>query len=207
MGFIFNTRFMPLPHPSLGSVLLPFKNFNPPLPPPSPPPCDMIVPKDSILNTRSVRITQPLSPYFLPCPSLLSSLPYIYDTLPTDPKDSIFNTRSVEFHGDRVVTTRYMDDFPFPYYVALQRLEALPVWFYPVNTPYAVNTPCRHTLLIHAVNTTYQHTLSTLPYPKVSKAADIPSSHPTLSPHSPSLFPSPPPLSFPLTPHHSPSPP
>ena len=44
-----------------------------------------------------------------------------------DPKDSIFHTRSVEFHGDRVVTTRYMDDFPFPYYVALQRLEALPV--------------------------------------------------------------------------------
>ena len=26
----------------------------------------------------------------------------------------------VEFRGDKVVTTAYMDDFPFPYYVALQ---------------------------------------------------------------------------------------
>ena len=43
-----------------------------------------------------------------------------------DPKDSIFNTRSVEFRGDKVVTSRYMDHFPFPYYVALQRLEMLP---------------------------------------------------------------------------------
>ena len=43
-----------------------------------------------------------------------------------DPKDSIFNTRTVEFKGDKVVTSSYLDDFPFPYYVAIQRLEALP---------------------------------------------------------------------------------
>ena len=43
-----------------------------------------------------------------------------------DPKDSIFNTRTVEFKGDKVVTSAYLDDFPFPYYVAIQRLEALP---------------------------------------------------------------------------------
>ena len=43
-----------------------------------------------------------------------------------DPKDSIFNTRSVEFRGDKVVTSSYMDDFPFPYYVAINKLEVLP---------------------------------------------------------------------------------
>jgi midasin (ATPase involved in ribosome maturation) len=43
-----------------------------------------------------------------------------------DPKDSIFNTRTVEFKGDKVVTSAYLDDFPFPYYVAIQKLEALP---------------------------------------------------------------------------------
>ena len=43
-----------------------------------------------------------------------------------DPKDSIFNTRTVEFKGYKVVTSAYLDDFPFPYYVAIQKLEALP---------------------------------------------------------------------------------
>lgn len=43
-----------------------------------------------------------------------------------DPKDSIFNTKSVSFVGNKVVTRSYFDDFPFPYYVALQRVEALP---------------------------------------------------------------------------------
>jgi len=43
-----------------------------------------------------------------------------------DAKDSIFNTRSVEFRGDRVVTSAYLDNFPFPFYLAIQRLEALP---------------------------------------------------------------------------------
>jgi midasin len=43
-----------------------------------------------------------------------------------DPKDSVFNTRSVEFKDEKVVTSAYLDDFPFPYYVAIQRLEALP---------------------------------------------------------------------------------
>jgi midasin len=41
-------------------------------------------------------------------------------------KDSIFNTRSVSFAGNKVVTKSYFDDFPFPYYVAVQRVEALP---------------------------------------------------------------------------------
>lgn len=43
-----------------------------------------------------------------------------------DPKDSIFNTRSVSFIGNKVVTRSYFDDFPFPYYVAIQHIEALP---------------------------------------------------------------------------------
>jgi midasin len=43
-----------------------------------------------------------------------------------DPKDSIFNTKTVEFRDSRVVTKAYLDDFPFPYYVAIQRSEALP---------------------------------------------------------------------------------
>ena len=34
--------------------------------------------------------------------------------------DSPIFPHQVEFRGDKVVTTAYMDDFPFPYYVALQ---------------------------------------------------------------------------------------
>jgi midasin len=59
-----------------------------------------------------------------------------------DAKDSVFNTRSVEFRGDKVVTSAYLDNFPFPYYLAIQRLEALPDvlcdalkgWFELVNS-------------------------------------------------------------------------
>ena len=40
-------------------------------------------------------------------------------------KDSIFNTRTVEFRGDKVTTSAYLDNFPFPYYVTIQRLDAL----------------------------------------------------------------------------------
>ncbi|KAJ1390434.1 hypothetical protein B484DRAFT_289652 [Ochromonadaceae sp. CCMP2298] len=43
-----------------------------------------------------------------------------------DAKDSIFNTRSVSFVGNKVHTRSYFEDFPFPYYVAVQRVEALP---------------------------------------------------------------------------------
>jgi midasin len=43
-----------------------------------------------------------------------------------DPKDSIFNTKSVEFEGDKIVTKNYLDDFPFPYYIAIQKLDVLP---------------------------------------------------------------------------------
>ena len=43
-----------------------------------------------------------------------------------DVKDSIFNTKSVSFVGNKVITKSYFDDFPFPYYVALQKVEALP---------------------------------------------------------------------------------
>lgn len=43
-----------------------------------------------------------------------------------NPKDSIFNTKMVSFRGDKVVTSSYFDEFPFPYYVAIQKLEALP---------------------------------------------------------------------------------
>merc|ERR1712022_3233 len=43
-----------------------------------------------------------------------------------DSRNSIFNTKSVEFVGDKIVTSSYLDNFPFPYYVAIQDLEALP---------------------------------------------------------------------------------
>ena len=43
-----------------------------------------------------------------------------------DPKDSIFNTKSIEFREDKIVTRNYLDDFPFPYYIAIQRLDVLP---------------------------------------------------------------------------------
>lgn len=43
-----------------------------------------------------------------------------------DPKDSIFNTKSVSFEGNRVVTTSYFDDFPFPYYLAIHNVNVLP---------------------------------------------------------------------------------
>jgi midasin len=41
-------------------------------------------------------------------------------------KDSIFETKSVEFTPSGIVTKRYMDDFPFPYYVAIHHVDALP---------------------------------------------------------------------------------
>ena len=44
----------------------------------------------------------------------------------SDPKLSILNTKTVEFKGDKVVTTSYLDNFPFPYYMAIQNLDALP---------------------------------------------------------------------------------
>jgi len=43
-----------------------------------------------------------------------------------DPKDSIFNTKSIEFVEDKIVTKNYLDDFPFPYYIAIQKLDVLP---------------------------------------------------------------------------------
>jgi midasin len=42
-------------------------------------------------------------------------------------KDSIFNTKSIEFTDDGIVTRPYLQDFPFPFYVAIQKLSALPV--------------------------------------------------------------------------------
>lgn len=43
-----------------------------------------------------------------------------------DPKDSIFNTRTVEFKGTKVITSNYLDNFPFPFYTAIQELDVLP---------------------------------------------------------------------------------
>lgn len=64
-----------------------------------------------------------LSPFFLLSFSLsvLFVAPILSPSLPLSrTQDSIFNTRSVEFRGDKVVTSAYLDDFPFPYYMALQ---------------------------------------------------------------------------------------
>ena len=51
--------------------------------------------------------------------------------------DSIFNTKTVEFVGQKVITRGYLDDFPFPYYIAINDIyglsdvlsEALKQWF------------------------------------------------------------------------------
>lgn len=43
-----------------------------------------------------------------------------------DPRDSIFNTKTVDFQGDKRTITNYMDNFPFPYYVAIQNTDTLP---------------------------------------------------------------------------------
>jgi midasin len=59
-----------------------------------------------------------------------------------DPKDSIFNTKSIEFHNDKILTKRYLDDFPFPYYIAISDLDTLPEvlcdalkeWFQIINS-------------------------------------------------------------------------
>jgi midasin len=59
-----------------------------------------------------------------------------------NPRDSIFNTRTVEFRDNKVVTSSYFDNFPFPYYVTIQKLEGLPdvlsdalkQWFTMIST-------------------------------------------------------------------------
>eukprot|EP01033_Poteriospumella_lacustris_P008968 gene8969-6442_t len=43
-----------------------------------------------------------------------------------DARDSIFQTKSVKFTNQGIVTTHYFDDFPFPYYVAIQEVGKLP---------------------------------------------------------------------------------
>ena len=41
-------------------------------------------------------------------------------------RDSIFNTKTVEFTPTGIITRDYLDDFPFPYYIAIRGPEALP---------------------------------------------------------------------------------
>lgn len=41
-------------------------------------------------------------------------------------KDSILSTKSVEFTESGIITRAYLDDFPFPYFAAIQKLDALP---------------------------------------------------------------------------------
>lgn len=43
-----------------------------------------------------------------------------------DPKDSIFNTKTVEFRDNKILTSSYFDNFPFPFYVTVQELQMLP---------------------------------------------------------------------------------
>jgi hypothetical protein len=44
----------------------------------------------------------------------------------TNPRDSIFNTKTVEFRDNKVVTRPYLENFPFPYYIAIQKIDNLP---------------------------------------------------------------------------------
>jgi midasin len=43
----------------------------------------------------------------------------------SNPRDSIFNTRTVEFRENKVVTKPYLENFPFPYYIAIQKIDNL----------------------------------------------------------------------------------
>eukprot|EP00595_Chromulina_sp_UTEXLB2642_P003702 CAMPEP_0196763956 /NCGR_PEP_ID=MMETSP1095-20130614/5104_1 /TAXON_ID=96789 ORGANISM="Chromulina nebulosa, Strain UTEXLB2642" /NCGR_SAMPLE_ID=MMETSP1095 /ASSEMBLY_ACC=CAM_ASM_000446 /LENGTH=897 /DNA_ID=CAMNT_0042118327 /DNA_START=208 /DNA_END=2898 /DNA_ORIENTATION=+ len=43
-----------------------------------------------------------------------------------DSRDSIFNTKTVSFIDNKIISTSYLDDFPFPYYVTVQQIERLP---------------------------------------------------------------------------------
>jgi hypothetical protein len=44
-----------------------------------------------------------------------------------DARDSIFQTKSIKFTPDQqIITSHYFDDFPFPYYVAIQEVGKLP---------------------------------------------------------------------------------
>lgn len=63
--------------------------------------------------------------------------------LSKNPSDSILNTKSVEFTGSgKLVTKSYLDNFPFPYYLAIQKVESLPdilvdtikQWFELINS-------------------------------------------------------------------------
>eukprot|EP01035_Chromulina_nebulosa_P017663 gene17663-23250_t len=43
-----------------------------------------------------------------------------------DSRDSIFNTKTVSFIDNKIISTSYLDEFPFPYYVTVQQIERLP---------------------------------------------------------------------------------
>lgn len=43
-----------------------------------------------------------------------------------DPKKSIVTTQSVQFVGGKVSRVKYLDDYPFPYYIIMQDVSALP---------------------------------------------------------------------------------
>ena len=43
-----------------------------------------------------------------------------------DPTKSILTTRRYEFKGKKMVTSAFLDDYPFPYYVVLRSVETLP---------------------------------------------------------------------------------
>jgi len=43
------------------------------------------------------------------------------------PKRSVFELRAVNYEGGKCNVQPYLQDFPFPYYVVVQDLQALPV--------------------------------------------------------------------------------
>ena len=43
-----------------------------------------------------------------------------------DSANSIFNTRIVEFTPTGVITSQYLENFPFPYYIVIQNMDSLP---------------------------------------------------------------------------------
>lgn len=50
----------------------------------------------------------------------------LLDVPSMDNNASVFDMKTIEFCGSGIVSKPYMEDFPFPYYVAIQRVEVLP---------------------------------------------------------------------------------
>ncbi|KAJ0076454.1 hypothetical protein Patl1_33604 [Pistacia atlantica] len=42
------------------------------------------------------------------------------------PQESIIDLKELSFQGKEIKVSKYLDSFPFPYYIVLRNIEALP---------------------------------------------------------------------------------